>query len=68
MNIFYSMKQNIKLRNKSQHHITILTLLFWVWKPPEKPIMGKSVPQSDMDFIIGEIWNFYNQLLITQTW
>ena len=43
---------NIKLRNKSQHHITILTLLFWVWKPPEKPKMGKPVQQSDIDFIM----------------
>ena len=51
MNIFYSMQRNIKLRNKSQHHITILTLLFWVWKPSEKPKMGKPVQQSDIDFI-----------------
>ena len=30
-----------KTENKSQHHITIFTLLSWVWKPPEKPKMGK---------------------------
>ena len=47
MNIFYNMQQNMKLRNKSQHHITILTLLFWVWKPLEKPVQ-----QSDIDFIM----------------
>ena len=52
MNIFYSMQRNIKLRNKSQHHITILTLLFWVWKPSEKPKMEKPVQQSDIDFIM----------------
>ena len=52
MNIFYSMQRNIKLRNKSQHHITILTLLFWVWKPPEKPKMRKLAQQSDIDFIM----------------
>ena len=58
MNIFYSMQQNIKLRNKSQHHITILTLLFWVWKPLEKPKMGKSVQQSDIDFIMRKYGTF----------
>ena len=52
MNIFYSMQWNIKLRNKSQHQITILTLLFWVWKPPKKPKMGKQVQQLDIDFIM----------------
>ena len=52
MNIFYSMQRNIKLRNNSQHHITILALSFWVWKPPGKPKMGKSVQQPDIDFII----------------
>ena len=45
------MQRNIKPRNKSQHHITILTLLFWVWKPPKKPKMGKPMQQSDIDFI-----------------
>ena len=54
MNIFYSMQQNIKLRNKI-HHITILTLLFWVWKPPEKPKMGKPVQQADIDFIMRKL-------------
>ena len=52
MNIFYSMQRNIKLRNKSQHHITILTLLFWVRKPPKKPKMEKPMQQSDIDFIM----------------
>ena len=52
MNIFYNMQQNIKLRNKSQHHITILTLLFWEWEAPEKPMMGKLVQQLDIDFIM----------------
>ena len=32
-----------KTKNKSQHHTIILTLLFWVWKPPEKPKMVKPV-------------------------
>ena len=52
MNIFYNMQRNIKLRNKSQHHITIMTQLFWVWKPPKKPKMRKLVHQSDIDFIM----------------
>ena len=52
------MQRNIKLRNKSQHHITILTLLFWVWKPPEKPKMGKLVQQSDIDFIMRKYATF----------
>ena len=67
MNIFYSMQRNVKLRNKSQHHITILTLLFWVWKPSEKPKMGKLVQQSDR-FYYEKIWNFYNHWKFTQTW
>ena len=50
MNIFYSMQWNIKLRNNSQHHNIKMTQLFWVWKPPEKPKMGKPVQQSDIDF------------------
>ena len=58
MNIFYSMQQNIKLRNNSQHDITILTLLFWVWKPSEKPKMGKPVQQSDIDFIMRKYGTF----------
>ena len=45
------MQRNIKLRNKS-HHITILTLLFWVWKPLEKPKMVKPVQHSDIDFLM----------------
>ena len=57
-----------KTEKNNVYHITILTLLFWVWTPPEKPKMGKPVQQSDMNFIIEKIWNFYNQLLITQTW
>ena len=52
------MQRNIKLRNKSQHHITILTLLFCVWKPPEKPKMGKPVQQSDIDFIMRKYGAF----------
>ena len=58
MNIFYSMQWNIKLRNKSQHHITILTLLFLAWKPLEKPKMGKLVQQSDIDFIMRKYGAF----------
>ena len=52
------MQGNIKLRNNSQHHITILTLLFCVWKPPEKPEMGKSVQQLDIDFIMKNYGTF----------
>ena len=58
MNIFYSMQRNIKPRNKTQHHITILTLLFLVWKPLEKPKMGKPVQQSDIDFIMRKYGTF----------
>ena len=58
MNIFYSMQWNIKLRNKLQHHITILILLFWVWKPLEKPKMGKPVQHSDIDFIMRKCGTF----------
>ena len=58
MNIFYSMQWNIKMRNKSQYHITIVTLLFWVSKPPEKPKMGKLVQQSDIDFIMRKYGTF----------
>ena len=58
MNIFYRMQRNVKLRNKSQHHITIMTLLFWVWKPPENPNMGKPVQQSDIDFIMRKYGTF----------
>ena len=58
MNIFYSMQQKIKLRNKSQHHITISTLLFWVWKPPEKRKKGKPVQQSNIDFIMRKYGTF----------
>ena len=46
------MQRNIKLRDNSQHHMTILTLLFWVRKPLEKPKMGKLVQQLDIDFIM----------------
>ena len=56
--MFYSMQQNIKLRNKSQNHITILTLLFWVWKPLGKPNMGKPVQHSDIDFIMRKYGAF----------
>ena len=52
MNIFYNMQQYLNLRNKSQHHIIKMTLLFWVWKPSEKPKIGKSVQQLDIDFIM----------------
>ena len=47
-----------KTGNKSQHHITILTLLFWVWKPLEKPNMGKPMQQSDIDFIMRKYGTF----------
>ena len=50
--------RTIKLRNNSQHHITILTLLFWVWKSPEKPKMGKTVQQSYIDFIMRKYGTF----------
>ena len=46
------------MRNKSQHYITILKLLFWVWKPLGKPKMGKSVQQSDIDFIMKKYGSF----------
>ena len=58
MNILYSMQRNIKMRNSSQHHITILTLLFLVWKPPKKPKMGKLVQKSDIDFIMRKYGAF----------
>ena len=61
MNIFYSMQRNIKLRNNSQHHCTIMTQLFWVWKPPEKPKMGKPVQQSDIDFIMRKYGTLQSQ-------
>ena len=51
MNIFYCMQRNIKPRNKSRH-ITVLTLLFWVWKPLKKPNMGKPVQHSAIEFIM----------------
>ena len=35
-----------------------MTQLFWVWKPPEKPKMGKPVQQSDIDFIIRKYGTF----------
>ena len=35
-----------------------MTLLFWVWKPPEKPKMGKPVQQSDIDFIMRKYGAF----------
>ena len=58
MNIFYSMQQTIKLRNKSQHHITILTVLFRVWKPPKEPKLRKPMEQSDIDFIMRKYGTF----------
>ena len=59
MNIFYKYAAEYKvLRHKSQHHITILTLLFWVWKPSEKPKMGKPVHQLDIDFIMRKYGTF----------
>ena len=64
MNIFYSTQRNIKLRNKSQHHITILTLLFWVWKPPEKPQDGKTGAAIKYRFYYEKIWNFLQSLQI----
>ena len=33
-----------------------------------KPKMGKLVQQSDMNFIIEKIWNFYNQQSNHPTW
>ena len=52
------MQRNIKLRNNSQHYITILTLLFLVWKPPQKPNMEKPVQQLDIDFIMKNYGTF----------
>ena len=52
------MQQTIKLRNKSQHHITILTVLFWVWKPPKNPKLRKLMEQSDIDFIMRKYGTF----------
>ena len=61
---FYSMQRNIKLRNKSQHHITIITQLFWVWKPQD----GKTGAAIRYRFYYEKIWNFYNHCKFTQTW
>ena len=36
----------------------ILKLLFWVWKAPEKPNMGKPVQQSDIYFIMRKYGAF----------
>ena len=59
MNIFYKYATEYKvIKKKSQHHITILTLLFWVWKPPKKPKMVKLVQQSDIDFIMRKYGTF----------
>ena len=46
------------MRNKSQHHIKIMTQLFWVWKLVEKPKMGKPVQQSNIDFIMRKYGTF----------
>ena len=35
-----------------------MTQLFWVWKPPKKPKMGKPVHQSDIDFIMRKYGAF----------
>ena len=48
---FYSMQRNIKLRNKSQHHITIMTQLFWVWKPQD----GKTIAAARYRFYYEKI-------------
>ena len=53
------MQRNIKLRNKS-HHITILALLFWVWKPLKNPKMEKTGATVRYRFYYEKIWNFYN--------
>ena len=52
------MQRNLKLRNNSQHHSTIITQLFWVWKPPEKPKMTKPMQQLDTDFIMRKYGTF----------
>ena len=58
MNIFYKYAAEYKvLRNKSQHHITILTLLFWVWKPLKKPKMGKTGAAVRYRFYYEKIGN-----------
>ena len=59
MNIFYKYATEYRvLRHKSQHHITILTLLFWVWKPLEKPKTRKLMEQSDIDFVMRKYGAF----------
>ena len=35
-----------------------MTQLFRVWKPPEKPKMGKPVQQSNIDFIMRKYVTF----------
>ena len=35
-----------------------MTQLFWVWKPPKKPKMGKRAQQSDIDFIMRKYGTF----------
>ena len=47
-----------KLRNKSKYHITIMTQLFWVWKPPKKPKMEKPMQESNIDFIMRKYGTF----------
>ena len=58
MNIFYKYATEYKVLKNKSHHITILTLLFWVWKSPKKAKMGKPVQQTDIDFIMRKYGTF----------
>ena len=58
MNIFYKYATEYKVLGNKSHHITILTLLFWVWKPPKKPKMRKPMQQSDIDFVMRKYGTF----------
>ena len=52
MNIFYSMQQNLKVRNNSQHHNIKMTVILGMETLEKKPKMGKPMQQSDIDFIM----------------
>ena len=56
------------MRNKSQHHIMILTILFWVWKPSEKTQDGKIDAAVKYRFYYEKILNVCNHYKFTQTW
>ena len=54
------MQQNIKLRNNSQHHVTILTLLFLGMETPGKTQYGKIGVAVKYIFYYEKIWSVYN--------